>query len=146
MPHMETITLYRLVHKTVKCGPWHTKNTDQFNTLSETEKGNIRIAHRMLDEYFWNHDEYAYEHPSVHMDFGCWTSAMLCATDSLYVLRSWFARSEAIMTALFDANFTVVAITVPVETIINGRSGRQVAYKKDHVIAEEDLTILALYA
>lgn len=145
---MKTITLYRLVHQAVKRGPWHSINAPEYKTLPGHERIIMRTLADKLDDYFAADESRLNKRPCFFVDiqFGLDSfTDYLCAVESLEELRAWFAVDH-LLNMFLDANYTIVELTVDIDTVRRGKSGTQVAFRPEGIIAEKDLTILALVA
>jgi hypothetical protein len=142
---MKTITLYRVAHKTLRIGPWNCNYNAKFWTaITDEMRELINIAKGALNECF-DTSAHTQKHPSAYLDFFGWDASMRCAVGSIEELRDWF-DSSLVVDKLSDADFTVIAMTLPVESTLMGRSKTQYGYCPDDVLEEHDLSILALIA
>ena len=141
---METVTVYRVEHPVLGCGPWNTHVHESYDRLPCELRHAMHDARAALNDYFWDNEGYASTHPNVRADFPTWKSFYLCATPCLKTLREWFAVESHIVDKLFDAGFTVKQYVVERSAVMRGFSGIQVAFNPDAVVEHNDITLLAL--
>jgi hypothetical protein len=140
---MDTMTLYRVAHKTLNVGPWNLYWDTRFCTLDKSERDAYAYLHSLLTVCNMDLDI----HMNIREDLGCgkFNERMHCATTSIENLKFWFF-DENIINALFDANFVIFEITVLKENVKFGKRGRQVAYDMDDVLEIRERDLLPLVA
>lgn len=138
---MNTTTVYRVEHPVTGNGPWQ-RNSEKEKSLTFDQKALLTHAVNVLDHHWDTDAKYSSRHRPIQDDFGL--NWHFSATESLELLREWFAVSDDIINALCDAGYTVIEYTVDADNVWHSRSGRQVGVDLNHALSHRDLTILAL--
>lgn len=139
---MDLITLYRVQHPELKCGPWNTHVHGKYSDFTG-DKELVEAAREAVDKMVWLNPGYLRSHPTASSDIRGWTEEYVCAVKSLDMLKSWFRTSDAI-NALFDAGFTVIMVKVDPDYVKESTSGTQMGYDPFGVKEEVDLGLLTL--
>lgn len=141
---METTTIFRLEHPVLKCGPWNTHVHPDFYDHPPELRCALQDARCALNRHFHSDDAYSNKHPSAGFDIRGFTTKHQCATQSIELLREWFAVNGDIVFLLERAGFTALELTVPKSKLLSSKSGTQVGYHPDNVVSCRDIGIVAL--
>ncbi len=138
---MAIISLFRIEHPVNECGPWQAclAESDEFPTLVQYKKV------REFRDYL-NGKLCMESFPSATTDFGFGFGAdHLCACPSIDVLHMWFDTDQESVKQMVDAaGFKVIRIRIDASKVMKGRTGKQIAFKREDIKKVDILSIMDL--